>query len=49
MQLAAIGQPDSVCHQWSTTGMPSSSEAHYYVSESSRSPARNRYRSDEMS
>jgi hypothetical protein len=25
--LAATGQPVSVCHQWSTTGMPSRSRA----------------------
>ncbi len=47
--LAAIGQPVSVCHQWSMTGMPSRSEAQRCVSGSRRSPARKRYVSDETS
>ncbi len=42
--LAQIGQPVSVCHQLSTTGTPSRSDAHPYVSGSSRSPARNSVR-----
>ena len=45
-RLAAIGQPVSVCHQLSMTGTPSRSDAHCYVSGSSRSPARNSVRSD---
>ena len=48
-RLAAIGQPVSVCHQLSTTGIPSRSLAHCQVSGSSRSPARNRVRSEERS
>ncbi len=47
--LAAIGQPVSVCHQLSMTGMPSRSDAHCQVSGSSRSPARNSVRSEERS
>ena len=39
-QLAAIGQPVSVCHQWSITGTPSFSSAQPSVSGSQRSPAR---------
>jgi hypothetical protein len=48
-RFAAIGQPVSVCHQWSTTGTPSSSVAHCHVSGSSRSPARKSVRSDDTS
>ena len=48
-RLAAIGQPVSVCHQWSITGTPSRSVAHCQVSGSSRSPARNRVRRLETS
>jgi hypothetical protein len=40
-QFAATGQPVSVCHQWSITGTPSRSDAQWYVSGLSRSPARN--------
>src|SRR5471032_1937743 len=45
----AIGQPVSVCHQWSTTGTPNRSVAHSHVSGSSLSPARNNVRKDETS
>src|SRR5665213_1121898 len=41
---AAMGQPVSVCHQWSMTGTDRTSRAHSYVVGSSRSPARNRAR-----
>ncbi len=49
MQLAAIAQPVSVCHQWSMTGFPSSRPAHSRVSGSLRSPARNSVRRRERS
>ena len=41
VQLAAIGQPVSVCHQWSMVGTPSLSSHQCSVSGSHRSPARN--------
>ena len=53
--FAAIGQPVSVCHQLSTTGMSRPvaaarvSVVHAYVSGSSRSPARNTARSEDRS
>ena len=37
-------QPVSVCHQWSITGFFSSRSAHWMVSGSARSPARNSVR-----
>jgi len=40
MQLAAIGQPVSVCHQWSITGTRSARSHQAKVSGSARSPAR---------
>src|SRR5579875_852327 len=40
IQFATIGQPVSVCHQWSITGTPSLLSAHFSVSGSQRSPAR---------
>src|SRR5699024_9076664 len=40
--FAATAQPVSVCHQWSITATPSFWCAQWYVSGSSRSPARNR-------
>ena len=40
-QLDAIGQPVSVCHQWSITGTFSISSVQRSVSGSQRSPARN--------
>ena len=49
MQLAAIGQPVSVCHQWSITGTPSARSLHATVSGSARSPARNSVRNDDVS
>ena len=47
--LAVMGQPVSVCHQWSTTGTPSTRSAQRTVSGSDRSPARNSVRSDDRS
>ena len=44
-----IPHPVSVCHQWSITGMPSRSCAHWSVSGSQRSPARNSARRLERS
>jgi hypothetical protein len=44
--LAAIGQPVSVCHQLSITGIPSRPPAHSYVCGSSLSPARKSVRSE---
>ena len=49
MQLAAIDQPVSVCHQWSITGTSSFASAHSRVSGSQRSPARNSTRKCERS
>ena len=40
-RFEASGQPVSVCHQLSMTGLPSLSIAHVWVSGSSRSPAEN--------
>src|SRR5919112_155263 len=42
--LPATGQPVSVCHQWSITGTFRMLSAHWIVSGSARSPARNRAR-----
>ncbi len=39
-----MAQPVSVCHQWSTTGTPSTRRAQWKVSVSRRSPAANRVR-----
>ena len=47
--FAAIGQPVSVCHQWSITGTPSLSLAQPSVSGSSRSPAMNSVRNADRS
>ena len=49
MQFAAIDQPVSVCHQWSMTGTFRVSSAHFRVSGSQRSPARNRTRNFDRS
>ena len=42
-------QPVSVCHQWSITGFFSSRSAHWMVSGSARSPARNSVRNFDRS
>ena len=47
--LATMGQPVSVCHQWSTMGTSSTWFSHSCVGGSSRSPARYSVRSVEMS
>ncbi len=44
-----IGEPVSVCHQWSTTGTFSFCSAHLMVSGSARSPARNSVRNFDKS
>ncbi len=49
MQLAAMDQPVSVCHQWSITGSPSRRSDQASVSGSQRSPARKRARSFDRS
>src|SRR5882672_3485436 len=49
MQLAAMGQPVSVCHQWSMTGTRRYSSAQCSVSGSQRSPARKSVRKRERS
>ncbi len=40
-ELATIGQPDSVCHQWSITGIGMCCWYHSMVALSQRSPAKN--------
>jgi hypothetical protein len=46
VQGAVTGQPVSVCHQWSCTGLPVSSSSQCWVLLSSFSPARNNWRSE---
>ncbi|MCY1436934.1 hypothetical protein D9M71_530750 [compost metagenome] len=49
VQGAVTGQPVSVCHQWSYTGLPVSSSSQFWVLLSSFSPARNSLRSEPRS